>query len=134
MSIISSITGLATGGMSTVYKYLAIGGVVLGLAVTAFFYGEHIQASVDSAKQLKQDVKQEQQVITITKVQTVIDTQAVDDLQTKLDAANAKNAGLQKQLADLKSSNLTVITGQGANTTCSLSSDWINLYNGSLQP
>lgn len=129
-----SLLSIASGGMSTIYKYLAIGGVVLGLAVTAFFYGEHLQAKVDSAKQLAQDVKQQQQVITITKTETVIDTQAVDSLQTKLDAATAKNAGLQKQLADLKSSNLTVITGQGANVSCSLSPDWVGLYNTSLQP
>lgn len=134
MGIISSITSLASGGMSTVYKYLAIGGIALGLAVGGFMYGEHVRGAMDSAAQLKQDVKQEKQVITITKIQTVVDTSAVDALQTKLDSANAKNAGLQKQLADLKSSNLTVVTGTGANATCSLAPDWINLYNGSIKP
>ena len=37
-----SILSFATGGMSTVYKYAAIGGLALALAVGGFFYGLHV--------------------------------------------------------------------------------------------
>lgn len=127
------ILSIFTGGMSTVYKWAAIGGAILAIAVTAFFYGEHMQAGVDASKQLKQTVKQEQQTITITKIQTVVDTSAVDALQKKLDGEKQLNAILQQKLTDINSKNLTVVTGEGANATCKLSKDWVDIYNGSLQ-
>jgi len=84
MGIISSITSLASGGMSTVYKYLAIGGVVLALLVGAFFYGKHFGDEDSKLAIANLTAKYEKQMTDLLGLQTVTNTKIVTQVVTKV--------------------------------------------------
>lgn len=130
----SLVTTTATGGMSIVTKYMAEIGVVMVLVVGAGLWGYHLGSLAEKNAVLAATNKAAAKVVTITKVETVIDTNAVSKLQKQLDIAKGKDAHLQAQLKALKESQLTVIKGTGINATCELSPDWLSIYNGSLKP
>ena len=135
MSILSSITSVVSGGSSTVIKYAAIAGAVLALAVGSFFYGNHVGSLAEKNAVLAQAAKQQQKTITIVQKQTVVDTTAVAALQKKVDQLAGTNAKLKSQINGLATSALTVITLPTKiqpDATCSLSSDFVKLYNQSI--
>lgn len=119
--------------MSNVYLWIAGLGIVVFLCVGSFFYGAHVGAQGQIVAQQKQDLKTEQKVIIQEKIQTVVDTKAVAELQAQLDALNTQNTNLQAQIKAAK--KLTVIVPATTTTpaVCKLGPDWVSAYNTSLQ-
>lgn len=125
----SLVTTTATGGMSIVTKYMAELGVVLVLVMGAFFYGHHVGSLAEKNAVLSAANKNAAKVVTITKTQTVVDTNAITGLSNQLAKTNIANAKLQAELNNLKSNQLT----HTQNGVCQLSHSWLDLYNRSLQ-
>jgi hypothetical protein len=132
---LSSITSIFTGGVTTIYKYLAIGGIVLSGLVGAYFYGHHAGVQEQLAAQERGVIKTQQNNITITKLQTVIDTTAVDALQKKLDSEKELTESLKKKISTLSNQQLQVIKTSlnGDPPQCVLSKDWVDAYNASVK-
>lgn len=130
----SVLTSLLSGGMTTVYKYLAIGGAVLAIGVGAFFYGVHTGSADETAAVAQAAANQNAKTVVTVEKQTVVDTSAVEGLSTQLAKVNGTNAKLQAQLKQLQESQLTTITPATptAPATCQLSPSWVQLYNSSL--
>lgn len=118
MSIISSITSIASGGMSKVYKWLAILGVVLSIAVGSYFYGVHMESQKGKAEISAMKAKYEGEEADLLGLQTISTTRIVTQVVTK-----------------------TVIIHDQANTintliplvpdTQPLSVGWLSIYNAS---
>jgi hypothetical protein len=132
---LSKITTIFSGGLSIVYKWLAIGGIILSLMVGSYFYGHHVGAQSQETKQAKQDVKDEAKVVTIVQIQKVIDTNAVDTLQKQLDSERNKTLELQTKLSSMSEQQLQVIKPATSTTPvqCVLSKDWVDQYNASIK-
>ena len=130
--VVPKVAGIASGGMTTIYKYAAIGGAVLALTVGAFFYGDHVGGLSQKNAVLTQANKQEIKTITIEHTQTVVDTNAVDALQKKVDQLAADKTALLLQLKNTPAPSLTNITTANGVQTCSLSKSWVDMYNQSI--
>lgn len=132
-TILGKVAGVASGGMSVVYKYLAIAGVVLAIAIGSYFYGHHVGTLAESNAILKQATKQQIKTITIEHTQTVIDTTAVTKLQKQVDQLSADKKDLQAKLKATPTKELTnIITGANGVTSCVLSKSWVDLFNQSV--
>jgi len=129
-----NLLDIFSGGMTKVYKYLAIGGMVLGAMVGSYFYGHHVGVEVQKVTQQQGVIKSQEKTITITKIQTVIDTQAVDLLQKQLDAEKSVNISLQNKISTLSNQTLQVVkqTVDGK-PECVLSKEWVDTYNASIK-
>jgi hypothetical protein len=87
MSVIGQIVGsglsAVTGGMSTVYKWLAIGGVLLALCVGCFFYGKHLGDLQSKVAIAAFEVKHQQELTDLLGMQIVTADKIVTQLVTK---------------------------------------------------
>lgn len=77
------ILSFATGGMSTVYKWAAIGGAVLVLIVIAFFYGKHLGTQAGDLKIADLTAKYETQLSDLLGIQSITNTKIVIEVVTK---------------------------------------------------
>jgi hypothetical protein len=130
-----SIANIFSGGTATLYKYLAIGGIVLSGLVGSYFYGHHLGVQSQLVAQEKSVIKNQQTVLTITKYQTVIDTKAVGDLQKQLDSEKAKTLVLKNKISTLSNQQLQVLKPavNGNPPECVLSKAWVDDYNASVK-
>jgi len=129
-----NLLDIFSGGMTKVYKYLAIGGLILGGMVSSYFYGNHVGVEAQKVAQQQGIIKTQERTITITKTQTVIDTKAVDSLQKQLDSEKATNIALKNHLSTLTNQNLQEVkqTTDGKQE-CVLSKEWVDTYNASIK-
>lgn len=131
MSFLSFFGTVTAGIWPTVLKWTAIGGAMVALCAGTFIWGEHLGSSSQLAKQMAADVKVQERTIIQEKIQTVVDTTAVDNLQKKVDALTATNTSLQAQIAGAQ--QVTKIEQTPTGPVCELGTDWIKIYNESLQ-
>lgn len=98
------ILSFATGGMSTVYKYLAIGGVALALAVGCYFYGRHDGTEAGKLAIAQLTAKYEKQLTDLLGVQTITNTKIITQVVTKIvtihDNANKGDQAAQNDTDD----------------------------------
>jgi hypothetical protein len=101
MGILSSITSVATGGMSTIYKYLAIGFIALGLAVGGYIYGVHMEGMKYKAQVAQLEAKYQKDETDLLGLQSVTNTKVVTQYVTKTVTIHDQVKQLQTQINDL---------------------------------
>jgi hypothetical protein len=112
------LLSIATGGMSTIYKWLAIGGVILGMCVGAFFYGKHLGDQASAAAISAYAAKRDQQDIDLLGTSTTIGNKIVLQTKTITKVIHDNNNQIQSEIPTLAD-------------TAVLSSGWLRLYNAS---
>lgn len=121
MSIVSDVTTVATGGLSTVYKWLAIGGVLLALCVGCYFYGHHVGAMSGQVALADYQAKHDQEVTELLGVNQATADRIVLQTQTQVKTIYVHDKAIQEQIPSLTD-------------TEHLSFGWVRLYNNSLSP
>ena|SRR5579872_3429850 len=121
MGIFSELGGVATGGLSVLYKYMAELAVVFALVVGAFFYGHHEGALSGKEKMAQLEAQMAEQSSKLDEIQTFTNTKIITKYVTrtvKIQDQNQKNDQIAKDDKD----DANVI----------LSKYWVCVYNASL--
>lgn len=96
MGILDKVTTVFSGGSAVVYKWLAIGGIILSLCVGSFFYGKHLGDLTSKEEIAVYTQKRDQQALdllgvnlqTADKIVTVYDTKVKVIHDTAKETAN----------------------------------------------
>lgn len=119
MSILSSVTSLATGGQSTLYKWGAIVGGILVIAIGSFFYGKHL-GDLQSKEQIASYVDQrDKALLAIQALQNNTNVKVITKFVTRTQVIHDHNDQIQEDIKKLTDSML-------------LSDDWLRIYNDSI--
>jgi len=119
MGILSSVTSVFTGGQSTLYKWLAIGGVLLALLVGSFLYGLHygnLQSKTTIANYADQ---RDKALLAIQALQNNTNVKVVTKFVTRTQVIHDHNEQIKDDIGKLADS-------------VQLSADWLRIYNDSI--
>lgn len=119
MSLISSVTSIFSGGMTTVYKYLAIGGLALSLAVGGYFYGSHVASAAGKLAIAKIQAADNAKITDLLGIQTITNDKIVTQVVTKTVHIHDQTKQIEQNILKLPD-------------TEHLSFGWVRDYNASI--
>jgi len=120
MGILSSVTTLFSGGTSVLYKWGAIAGGILIVAVGSYFYGNHV-GSMKSKVEIANYVDQrDKALIAIQALQGKTNVRVITKYVTRTQVIHDNQQHIQDDIKNVPDINTV------------LSAGWLHVYNGSI--